>query len=259
MIVFIFLLCCLCNASFQHLRAILQQNACPAGQEYQQCGTACPPTCANPNPGAMMCPTHCVSGCFCQEGFLLTSDGDCVVQSECPGLMCNEDCVMGTQCNPHTGHCEAVSCDAPDACHANKACQPLFSLCPLGVTFCPRFTCVDPPTCPPGQEYQQCGTLCPPTCDNPIPGMCPDQCVSGCFCQEGFLLTSDGHCVVRSECPGLMCNEDCVMGTQCNPHTGHCEAVSCDAPNACPANKACQPRLSLCPLGVTFCPRFTCV
>ena len=59
-----------------------------------------------------------------------------------------------------------------------------------------------PATCPGGKEWQDCGTLCPLTCDNyNFTSSCPDQCVPGCFCPEGT-VDFNGVCVDPSICPG---------------------------------------------------------
>ncbi|KAF8383736.1 hypothetical protein PRIPAC_72878, partial [Pristionchus pacificus] len=40
---------------------------CPFNQQFTRCGTACPPTCSNPNPP---CTRQCVAGCQCRRGFI---------------------------------------------------------------------------------------------------------------------------------------------------------------------------------------------
>jgi len=51
--------------------------ACPPNSHFSACGTACPATCRQPNPGP--CIDVCVQGCFCDPGFLLdTNTGACV-------------------------------------------------------------------------------------------------------------------------------------------------------------------------------------
>ena len=47
-----------------------------------ECGTACPPTCKNPNP---YCTRQCVAGCQCPHGTVLDESTDrCVAEQECP-------------------------------------------------------------------------------------------------------------------------------------------------------------------------------
>jgi hypothetical protein len=171
---------------------------CPTGQEYQQCGTACPLTCDNPTPG--ICSDHCVAGCFCQAGLVLTSDGQCVSPDQCPATcptgqeyqQCGTACPL-TCDNPTPGICS-------DHCVAGCFCQ-------AGLVLTSDGQCVSPDQCPGpcplGQEYQQCGTACPLTCANPNPGICDDLCVAGCFCSAGLLLTSDGQCVTPDQCPAV--------------------------------------------------------
>ena len=59
------------------------QPTCTMGKVYEQCGTACPLTCANRNNPPTNCIDECVSGCFCPQG-VLQYDGRCVTESECP-------------------------------------------------------------------------------------------------------------------------------------------------------------------------------
>ncbi|XP_025158282.1 chymotrypsin inhibitor-like [Harpegnathos saltator] len=57
------------------------QNQCPENQEWIICGSACPPSCTEPNP--QFCTYNCITGCQCRQGLLLNSRGDCVSPSEC--------------------------------------------------------------------------------------------------------------------------------------------------------------------------------
>ena len=58
-------------------------TACPiAGQVFQECGTACPPTCENPNP---ICTLQCVRGCACPRGTVLDPTRKrCIPPTNCP-------------------------------------------------------------------------------------------------------------------------------------------------------------------------------
>ena len=50
--------------------------------------------------------------------------------------------------------------------------------------------------------YQQCGALCPQTCDNPDITNCHGGCAEGCFCPEGLVI-SNGRCIDPITCPGI--------------------------------------------------------
>ena len=55
--------------------------------------------------------------------------------------------------------------------------------------------------CPPGMVYQQCGPLCPQTCDNVGTSNCHGGCAEGCFCPDGQVL-SNNRCIHPIACPG---------------------------------------------------------
>jgi len=57
-------------------------------------------------------------------------------------------------------------------------------------------------TCPAGMIYQQCGPLCPQTCDN-LDQPCEGGCAEGCFCPLGQVLI-DGVCVDEYLCTGTV-------------------------------------------------------
>ena len=51
--------------------------------------------------------------------------------------------------------------------------------------------------------WRECGTACPPTCDNyNTTVVCSQGCVSGCFCPEGK-VELEGVCVDPFQCPGM--------------------------------------------------------
>ncbi|KAF5654706.1 Chymotrypsin-elastase inhibitor ixodidin [Fusarium heterosporum] len=56
------------------------------------------------------------------------------------------------------------------------------------------------PKCPAGEQFSECGTACPLTCDNPEPQPCTQQCVRGCFCKEGTIRNKSGSCVPHNKC-----------------------------------------------------------
>ncbi|XP_071633932.1 chymotrypsin inhibitor-like [Temnothorax longispinosus] len=54
--------------------------------------------------------------------------------------------------------------------------------------------------CPVNQEWNDCGSACPPSCDKPVQRACIAICKIGCQCRQGFLLNSFGNCVHPSYC-----------------------------------------------------------
>ena len=58
----------------------------------------------------------------------------------------------------------------------------------------------------PNEEFQQCGTACPLTCENikEPPSVCTEQCIIGCGCKPSFIRdTITGNCVSPVNCTGL--------------------------------------------------------
>eukprot|EP01012_Entosiphon_sulcatum_P004747 TRINITY_DN11962_c0_g1_i1.p2 TRINITY_DN11962_c0_g1~~TRINITY_DN11962_c0_g1_i1.p2 ORF type:complete len:181 (-),score=3.34 TRINITY_DN11962_c0_g1_i1:56-574(-) len=79
----------------------------------------------------------------------------------------------------------------------------------------------------PTEEFQACGSACPPTCAEPGPRPCIRSCNEGCFCRAGMLRSPDGSCVLPSDCPRPVGGADehgCIAGagyTWCDPR-GKC-------------------------------------
>lgn len=57
-------------------------------------------------------------------------------------------------------------------------------------------------SCPLGMKYQQCGPLCPQTC-NFDTSDCYSGCAEGCFCPTDKVLM-DGECINKTNCPGKL-------------------------------------------------------
>ena len=53
--------------------------------------------------------------------------------------------------------------------------------------------------------FQQCGPLCPQSCDS-TEATCHGGCAEGCFCPEGQIVNEDGECGEFMPCPGRYSN-----------------------------------------------------
>ena len=56
--------------------------------------------------------------------------------------------------------------------------------------------------CPVKMVHQQCGSLCPHTCDNIGTSNCQGGCAEGCFCPDGQVMYN-GRCIDPIACPGM--------------------------------------------------------
>lgn len=49
--------------------------------------------------------------------------------------------------------------------------------------------------------FSKCGTACPRICGQPIPQFCTFQCVIGCVCKKGYILSGPGgECISEKQC-----------------------------------------------------------
>lgn len=55
-------------------------------------------------------------------------------------------------------------------------------------------------SCPANRIWHSCGSACPPSCYMSANVACTQQCVAGCFCNPGYLLTRSGECVLPGKC-----------------------------------------------------------
>ena len=56
-------------------------------------------------------------------------------------------------------------------------------------------------TCPSGMVYQQCGPVCPKTCET-MDEECSNGCVEGCFCPYGQVFYKE-NCIDVANCEGI--------------------------------------------------------
>ncbi|TMW45028.1 hypothetical protein DOY81_009893 [Sarcophaga bullata] len=54
--------------------------------------------------------------------------------------------------------------------------------------------------CGKNQEFTNCGTACPPKCNDDGFRPCTLQCIIGCQCKSGYVLNNRNECVTPAEC-----------------------------------------------------------
>ena len=172
------------------LYLLLDPPNCPAGKEFQKCGTACPSRCGLRD---VNCTFPCVRGCFCPSNQYETADGQCVSKENCP--ICRYG---GKYYNHGDKFTDKVNTWQGDDLSSffNFIVFDLFSYCLNGTVACTRKL-----LCPAGKKFQECGTACPLRCGQPEPLICTLQCVRGCFCPRGQYETANGKCVRKERCP----------------------------------------------------------
>ncbi|XP_031850071.1 chymotrypsin inhibitor-like [Nomia melanderi] len=56
-------------------------RTCSSNEVWNSCGSACAPSCENPEP--TFCTANCIIGCQCKDNLLRNKEGKCVPKSEC--------------------------------------------------------------------------------------------------------------------------------------------------------------------------------
>jgi len=186
------------------LAAVLAQE-CPDGTTFNSCGSACHPTCNEPEPEA--CIELCVERCDCPEGTVqvdssANDDPLCVTLDQCPGPDCGANEQLCTEPNPCEGTevvCSdgsvlevcSVECVASGSSSTECAWGPVaIAGVPADcITECTEDQCTDPSpcegmetvTCVDGNVLQVCYVNCEPDSTN----------ASGC--DWGLVAVADPH------------------------------------------------------------------
>ncbi|XP_035220585.1 zonadhesin-like isoform X2 [Stegodyphus dumicola] len=245
-----------------------KEKRCRKDEIFLDCGSACPPSCANKDKQTP-CTLQCVSGCFCKTGLVRKEDGMCIPPEQCPRTdRCGKDEVFldcGSACPPT---CENKGKSTPCPFQCVRGC-----FCKHGLVRNENRKCVPPEQCPKqelcgkDEVFHECGSVCPATCTNKDkPSPCTLQCVRGCFCKRGLVRNEYGKCVLPEQCPkeekcgkdevfsecGSACppscaNKDkqtpctlqCVKGCFCKRGLVRNENGQCVRPEECPKQEKC--------------------
>ncbi|KAM3923113.1 IgGFc-binding protein-like [Leptodactylus fuscus] len=113
---------------------------CPIGSTYNQCGSACPPTCLDPK-APSKCTEPCIEVCECNEGFVMI-EGTCQPKANCgcsyqgrsinPGDSFWDDAVCQKKCfcNPVTRkvECTRTKCGNRERCLIKDGIQDCYPI-----------------------------------------------------------------------------------------------------------------------------------
>ncbi|GFW21180.1 zonadhesin [Trichonephila clavipes] len=215
---------------------------CRQDEEYYECNPRCRNTCENFNNPEQKCQCG-APGCFCRQGLVLRADGRCVRPEECrkpsaPKAVCRED-EDYYECNPSCRN----TCENMYNEELKCECGPPGCFCREGLVLRADGRCVrpqecpkpparrqPPPRCPKNAIYIECGSPCPPTCEDLEPEPCEEKCVQACYCKPGYVKRKDGICVKIETClprrrpelppPPPKCPENAIFiecGSPCPP------------------------------------------
>jgi len=220
------LLCYLANASFQHLKVALHEEAglaptvdtAQADPALSLALCPVPPVCNPPQYCQYASPTYNALGCKIACGPLTCN---CPVNME---FTCGTPDQCSPKCSLPAPYCPIYNCF--NGCH-----------CKYGMLLNSQGTCVLPQNCdvcPPGQYLDRCAQPSCGTCTNQD-SQCAKNlawflCSSGCFCNGGLFRNHRGQCLTTTQCahqccdpwkePGQLNNPVCFEGHKCCPTTG---------------------------------------
>ncbi|XP_055940307.1 kunitz-type protease inhibitor 1-like [Argiope bruennichi] len=184
---------------------------CGANEEYHSCGSTCFPTCFIHH-YPQICLRMCIPGCYCKRGFVQARNGSCIRFSDCPRDTENTSLIRNCLDVPEDGNCRAdiamwyydqesgfcrrfyySGCDGNGNRYASE--EECLQHC-KGELFQKH-------ECGENSHYNGCGTPSSVTCENyeNPPEYRMMMCKTGCQCNEGYVQTEDGNCVLPEDCP----------------------------------------------------------
>jgi len=121
---------------------------CDSGKVYMTCGPLCPQSCFEDADeyGGCIADSGCVDGCFCPNGQVMDSNGQCIEPKRCPCsynnqiypqssrilMPVNESCQQECECQNGTFQCdESISCSITNCTSSQFRCQSTGQCIPL--------------------------------------------------------------------------------------------------------------------------------
>ncbi|GFY60956.1 zonadhesin [Trichonephila inaurata madagascariensis] len=196
------------------------RDSCRSNEVYNQCGSACPPTCSDRGEN-QICTLQCVAGCFCKEGLVRDDEGECVKPKDCPQSTQEPQGPGGSTetCKKNEEYLPCGSACPPTCSNSgkNEICTTQCvsgCFCKKGFLRNDQGECVRPEECSgdgngPSKEcgkdeiyYDECAPSCTGTCDTyKRKNMHCPRCRPGCWCKKGFVKNKNGNCIPISKCP----------------------------------------------------------
>ncbi|CAF0783719.1 unnamed protein product [Rotaria sordida] len=123
------------------------QCACSVNEFFNECGSACPDTCAA---RSQLCTRQCVPGCFCKDGFIRLNNqtgSPCIPESECNNSLCHDLNAEYTECG---SSCSQTCDDERNPIRKFRLCSTVCQngcFCKTGFVIGENSQCVKPETC----------------------------------------------------------------------------------------------------------------
>lgn len=160
---------------------------CPSNQVWNNCGSACTPTCEEPDPE---CTRQCVSRCECPEDLPIWNGEECIEQEDCSDFTTTiEPLVLqycSNGCTSYFDGCNFCSCQS-----TTEAICTLMACSEYKEDYCSE--------CESNKVWSDCASECDLTCENPDLE-CTERCVAKCACPEDLPIWNEKECITLAEC-----------------------------------------------------------
>jgi len=230
-------------------------DTCPPN-EVHRCSPPCEETCDYAPP---MCQPSCVDACYCKFGYVRQTNvtgSPCVRRHRCPAMMHQPSC-SGNEEFKECGSTCPLTCDdilhpeqvkgcvmmCVSGCHCKAGHVRQTNV--VGSPCVPHDVCAPMinkqktiPSCGGNEEFKECGSTCPLTCDDilhpEIVKACVMMCVSGCHCKPGYVRQTNvvgSPCVPQDVCAPMINKQKTIPSCGENEVFSECASkcpLTCD-------------------------------